>query len=259
LLLDIVKENKSKAARISHNFNQDKMSGVAAQTVVTKDGALITAVRSGDAVSIRKILASEPGRVDERTHKHKYHYKDNATPLFSAAEQGDVAVINALLDFKADTSLKGWWSQTPLMLAAQKGHVEAVRALLTHASNRADPNVVGGWNDGTALFNAIVSGNADLVSLLLDNGANANHIDKDGCSPLHAACAEGRLDICLLLASRGSDIHLKNKAGTTPLEMWSNGLEVRAKSNSESSAHNAVGAMALIILTIFVYLYSHHT
>lgn len=143
-----------------------------------REGDLMMAVRAGDATKVRKLLQENPSRVDERPHKHRYHYKDNATPLCNAADLGDVATINVLLDYNADTTIKAWWGHTPLMRACERGHVEAARALLKHSTNKADPNLVGGSNDGTALYNAIVSGNIDLVTLLLDCNANINHKDK---------------------------------------------------------------------------------
>ena len=51
---------------------------------------------------------------------------------------------------------------------------------------------------------------ADCVSLLLDSGANINHVSLGGLSPLHVACRNGAEDaVRALLAHAGIDVNLE--------------------------------------------------
>jgi uncharacterized protein len=76
---------------------------------------------------------------------------------------------------------KGGW--TPLMYAARQGAHAAVTALV-----EANADLDATDPDGaTALALAAINGHADIVSLLLDKGANPNVADRTGMTPLYAA------------------------------------------------------------------------
>ncbi|XP_062560703.1 ankyrin repeat domain-containing protein 27-like [Armigeres subalbatus] len=80
-------------------------------------------------------------------------------------------------------------------------------------------NVTNG--DGcTALHIAAISGNLDMINILLDHRASVIVRNKSGCTALHLACRERRLNVIKLLISRcrSEDIvDLKDCRGDTPL------------------------------------------
>lgn len=81
--------------------------------------------------------------------------------------------------------------QTALCWTAQSGTVAVVRLLL---QNNADVN----WQDKngcTALHRASTRGCKEMVQLLLENGADANLNNKDRWTPLHGACVRGQPEI----------------------------------------------------------------
>ena len=88
---------------------------------------------------------------------------------------------------------------TALMVAVTMGFADEVQALL---SARANPNIAN--SAGTPLTAAIYSDNADIVRLLLDNGANVNAIGPDGVTPYQFAQEGGREDICQMLVGAGA-------------------------------------------------------
>ena len=47
----------------------------------------------------------------------------------------------------------------------------------------------------TPLHQAVLDENLGAVRLLIKNGADVNRLDEDTWTPLHAACAEGLVDI----------------------------------------------------------------
>ena len=56
-----------------------------------------------------------------------------------------------------------------------------------------------------------------MVQLLIDRGANVNHADMDGCTPISEAAENGYKDTVELLIDRGADINRANIIGWTPL------------------------------------------
>lgn len=55
------------------------------------------------------------------------------------------------------------------------------------------------------------------VNLLLSNGADVNHTDKQGLTTLHRACLRGELDIVRCLLEKNPLLNLKNNSVGTPL------------------------------------------
>jgi len=59
---------------------------------------------------------------------------------------------------------------------------------------------------------------ADIVGLLLDNGADVNAIGFSSGSPLHAAAYNGNLELVKYLLSHGANINIGNERHWTPLD-----------------------------------------
>jgi len=70
----------------------------------------------------------------------------------------------------------------------------------------ADPNLEA---DATPLINAAEGGHVDVVSLLLDRGANIDHIDPECQNALIRASEKGRLEVVKLLVARGADVNAR--------------------------------------------------
>ncbi len=60
------------------------------------------------------------------------------------------------------------------------------------------------------------SGNEEIVTLLLENGANPNIPGGHNETPLHDAVACNRTNIARLLVSYGADVNARNSRGLTP-------------------------------------------
>ena len=55
--------------------------------------------------------------------------------------------------------------------------------------------------------------------LLGKDNCNVSCEDKDGMTPLHIACQSGHTEVAKLLLDRGADIDHKNAQGSTPLNL----------------------------------------
>jgi len=170
--------------------------------------------------------------------------------LFTAAENGDLHRVNALLAKGADVNAKLNNGGTALMLASQNGHLEVVQALLAKGADvNAKSNI--GWN---ALIMASQNGHLEVVQILLAKGADVNAKRDDGGTALMAASANGHLDVVQALLAKGADANAKNNNGGSPLHwaamndhkdvvelLLANKAEVNAKLNTgETPLHLAV-------------------
>jgi len=87
-----------------------------------------------------------------------------------------------------------------------------VKKLLTEMG----PNVFDSYLR-TPLIWATFYDNVDLLSWLIDNGADLNHKDKNGYSALHFAGQEKRLECAKILLDKGADLEVTDRHGNTPL------------------------------------------
>ena len=136
------------------------------------------------------------------------------TPLHTAAFQGHDQIVRLLTLSGAKIDAKDNLSRTPLMFAAEEGLNATVLALLEAG---ADVN----FSDGTfsPLSEAIVtggsSGRLETVKLLLEHGASPIDPDGVGFYPLHLATKNAELVSILL--ERGADPNQGYTSGITAM------------------------------------------
>ncbi len=123
-----------------------------------------------------------------------------AGPLGNAAKAGDIAEIERLLDEGADVNESGL--ATPLFYAIQYKHTDAVRLLIERG---ADVNKASTW--GTPLNEAAKQGNAEIVGLLLGQGADHTVTAAEGLTPLHSAASSGSVEATQYLLDHGADVN----------------------------------------------------
>ena len=70
---------------------------------------------------------------------------------------------------------------------------------------------------GQALLLATIYGEEEIASLLLENGANPNHFDLKGITPLQYAASNGYNEIIKLLISFGANVNHQSNRGCTAL------------------------------------------
>ncbi|KAJ6654357.1 hypothetical protein lerEdw1_006950 [Lerista edwardsae] len=94
--------------------------------------------------------------------------------------------------------------------------LEVAREMLS-----ADAEAVNGTNaDGiSALHQACIDENMEVVEFLVANGANVNQADNEGWTPLHVAASCGYLEIAQYLLDHGANIAAVNSDGDVPLDI----------------------------------------
>jgi ankyrin repeat protein len=140
--------------------------------------------------------------------------KKRDTPLLVAVRAGHVGAALSLLQAGADPSCVNLAGEDPLSIAAKRGYVEVLGAML--ASNhrgsggsntrKAAPKEAGPVQKMCPLIEAVLSGNADSVSLLVLCGVSITEtsVFYKRKTALMIACEEGEEDMTRLLLSAGS-------------------------------------------------------
>eukprot|EP00945_MAST-04E_sp_MAST-4E-sp1_P004913 g4913.t1 len=140
-----------------------------------------------------------------------------ATPLLIASQNGNVNIVRALLEAGAQVDVpKHDDNSTALIMAAQEGHTNICELLLEHKASSRKENSF----HSTALCVAAASGHADIVRMLLaKGGANPNHQEDGGVTPMHLACEAGFVEVLQTLLEHGGEYEKKRLDGRTCLEI----------------------------------------
>jgi ankyrin repeat protein len=72
----------------------------------------------------------------------------------------------------------------------------------------------------TALGVAASRGHLDVVTFLIEAGADIHKARNDGMTALGMAAAEGHFDIVRLLLEHGADVHSAGRGLDLALDMW---------------------------------------
>ncbi|CAH2302407.1 caskin-2 isoform X1 [Pelobates cultripes] len=165
-----------------------------------RENELIQAVKSGDVVTVQKLLAKV------RTSKTKllgstkrlnvnHQDADGFSALHHAALSGNSELLHLLLETQPAVDVKDGNGMRPLHYAAWQGRPEPVRLLL-----RASASVNAASQDGqTPLHLAAQYGHYEVSETLLQHQANPCHVSKARKTPLDLACEFGRVKVVQLL------------------------------------------------------------
>mmetsp|Transcript_26293 Transcript_26293/g.12359 ORF Transcript_26293/g.12359 Transcript_26293/m.12359 type:complete len:108 (+) Transcript_26293:171-494(+) len=105
-------------------------------------------------------------------------------------------------------ALPGPDKQTPLIIAASNDSFKCVKFLIE--SENCGKILKRDKFRRTALTMAVRSGHADIVSYLLNKGADYDDPDSSKNYPLHYACAFGWPEIIDLLIKAGAQVNVQN-------------------------------------------------
>lgn len=147
------------------------------------------------------------------------------------------------------TSFSG--KKTALMYSAANGHVELMTLLLERGAEIDAKKILG----QTALNHAIRAGQTEAVRVLLKFSASMTIATNDGFSALASAASNGNIDIVELLLNHGADVNVQDRDGWTPLLLaaskgYLNIVKTIATRGGDISAHNRQGYTALHLAAI---------
>jgi hypothetical protein len=181
---------------------------------------LFAAVAARDHVAVRRMLDRSPGIA--------------ARPLRVGASRDDPGPY-----FLVPVRHYVYAGDTALHVVAAAHHRGLAESLVTRgaavrARNRrgAEPlhYAADGW-PGTDGWDP--SAQRELISYLIDVGADPDALDKSGVAPMHRAVRSRSADAVRALIDNGADPQIMNKSGSTPLHL---AVQNTGKSHSGSEA-----------------------
>lgn len=170
-------------------------------------------VEAGADINLRVADARKPNRGNI--------HMEGVTPFLQATRRDDVPMMKLMLELGADPTLANVENCTPLLAAAGVG-------ILTPGEDVGTPDEA-----------------IEAIGLLLELGANINHVDDNGETVMHGTAYKNVPKVSAYLAQNGAAISVwntKNKYGWTPMNI----AEGYRPGNFKPSADTVAGLVAII-------------
>ncbi|KAF9579983.1 Glycerophosphocholine phosphodiesterase, partial [Lunasporangiospora selenospora] len=139
-----------------------------------------------DQPSLPKIMPTTPMTVLNPLvgAEANLHAAYTYTPLSIACRLGHIDVARLLIQYGANLDSQDEDGETPLIIAAKNGHVGCARLLITGTNGKgANLELRERYYGWTALHLAAIENHPDVVSVLLQAGANPNVYDFSSWNP----------------------------------------------------------------------------
>ncbi|KAK7938792.1 hypothetical protein WMY93_002118 [Mugilogobius chulae] len=136
---------------------------------------------------------------------------EGRSALHVACWQGLTEMVNLLLKHSANPNAQDSEGRPPLHSVAWTGHSQVGRKLLETPGVDID---LCCNQRATALSIAAQEGHVNIVAMLLDKGANPEHVDKYNRTPVKVAAKHGHANIIRLLESYGAKPYIGPRSRT---------------------------------------------
>jgi ankyrin repeat protein len=171
---------------------------------------LIIASEKGDIETVKSLL-----KKDVYIHSQD---KEGRCALVAAAYMNYPEIVDLLINADADVNMKDNTLQSAYLISTIEGYTELLKITL---KTGADVHSTDSDN-GTGLIRAADRGHVEIVKELLKTDIRVNHINKIGWTALLEAIILGdggkrHTEIVSLLVDAGADVNLPDKDGVTPL------------------------------------------
>ncbi|KAF0328638.1 pfs domain-containing protein [Colletotrichum asianum] len=138
--------------------------------------------------------------------------------LFNHVLNGDTRGVIELLDGQAETSDLRRLCRTALLAAVQQGHLEIMTEALKRVVTCVEESEIGGIY-ADALQDAAWRGHIDIVTTLIDEGADVNAEGGQHETALHAASSRGWREVAAILLAKGARTDKQDPYGFYPLQL----------------------------------------
>jgi uncharacterized protein YaaQ len=173
---------------------------------------MISAVMRDDIDEVKIRLANGEGpNVKDK------NYGGN-TPLHIAIENGNVEMVQVLLNASAKVNAKNYQKQTPLMMLDEDATPELVNLLIRYRAKITSVDKEG----NTPLMHAAAFGNEDVLQILISAGSNVNAINRKGKTALMFATENNEIENVKLLLGSGANANARNRDLETAINLTDN-------------------------------------
>lgn len=181
-------------------FTSNSVAGVSARVWQLEDGTPL--MRAAQEGNVAKVqeLLNQGVNVNEQSKRSK------ATPLIFAASAGNVEVVRLLLKRGANPNLCSWADMCPIWWATQSGSYETVKTLIEAGADvKRNPGVDS--LEHPTLQQAVFAGRSDIVQLLLDHETEIDYTNFFAeNTALATAVRVGQAKIAQILIERGANL-----------------------------------------------------
>jgi len=138
-----------------------------------------------------------------------------APPLYKAAESGDLAEVQRLIEQDASPNTLGPGKQSIIQVAAERCNLEVVKYLAEKGAELNHKNA----STRTPLVSAILGGDIRIVQVIFEKGVDIETKMDVGVTALHAVAMRGedRIDLFELLLKNGAKVDTNAEGGNTTL------------------------------------------
>lgn len=134
------------------------------------------------------------------------------TLLMIAARNGNLDLLQTLLNNRASINRRNQFGDSALLLAALNARFDAAKLLMEKGAE-VNPS---GW---TPLHYAVFGGNPEILGLLIARGANLDARAPNGQTALMVAVKLGKLDLVTMLIDADADMDLTDQDGVSALQL----------------------------------------
>ncbi|MBN65972.1 MAG: hypothetical protein CMM94_00175 [Rickettsiales bacterium] len=142
--------------------------------------------------------------------------------LHIATTQGNMALVNLLLEHGADANALTTYGSSPLHIAVKLDELrkDAGNTIISLLIKFGADTEIADKEGATPLHYAAAYGRESYAKLLLEHSAEVNAIvPESGMTPLHIAALEDYVSLANMLHSFGANCELRNKQGKTAKAM----------------------------------------
>ena len=160
----------------------------------------IVAASTGDVATLRQLLARDP-----RLARAQYWY---LPAVHFAAREGHAEAVHLLLQSGADPEQNGLHDRNLIEMARERGHEQIARML---EQERERLGRVAAQSADHPIHRAAARGEIDAVRAFLDTDATlVDRGSRRGATPLHCAVLGASRQMVSLLLDRGANIHARS-------------------------------------------------
>lgn len=179
---------------------------------------LLTACEKPDPPTIGLYLAVQRGDIDQIERHIKWGSDmeqadaEGRRPLHLAADKGRYVIAKVLVRNGAEIDALDLQGRSPLHAALMSGRTQVAELLIRQ----------GARTDADQLLEQVVANGVadrDVVELLLQQGADINHVNAAGLSPLLQAIANDDRLLVKILIGHGADVNQPSNDGRVPLAL----------------------------------------
>jgi hypothetical protein len=139
-----------------------------------------------------------------------------AVPLYYAARLGFRDLAEHLIaEYPEHVKSRGGIEETPMHVAARTGHADILSLLVEHGAD-LDARGAGDW---TPLHEASWRGNLEAGRCLLDCGVDIDAQDSNGRTALYLTVDHAQVEFARMLLERGARVNTHGADGWTPLHL----------------------------------------